>query len=277
MMLRRWVIIWMLCPVFVQVFSQPKGPVPLEDSLYQLFQEFQVLQEPEERSRHNQDILEFMRCSLLRPETFRLRFDSLRKMAGILDSPDGLFRIFTWNIPLGPFIHEIHGVLQVKNPQENLCKIYILSDRFDSIPDLLHRETGPAEWPGALYYDIRRDKYRKEVVYTLMGYNFHDRWSDKKIIEILHFDPDTTPRFGKPVFSTPDGIQHRVIFEYSGDVAMNLRYNPDLKMIVYDHLSPIEPELEAHPRFYAPDFSYDGYKFRKGIWEYQADLDVRNR
>jgi hypothetical protein len=132
-------------------------------------------------------------------------------------------------------------------------------------------------WPGALYYDIRREKQGKNITYALMGYNFRDRWSDMKIIEALYFDRDKNPIFGKPVFNTPEGIQHRVIFEYSGEVAMNLRYNPDMKMIVYDHLAPIEPELSAHPRFYAPDFSYDGYRFKRGMWMHQENIDVRNR
>jgi hypothetical protein len=42
-------------------------------------------------------------------------------------------------------------------------------------------------------------------------------------------------------------------------------------------LSPIEPELAGHLRFYAPDFSYDGYKWKNGMWIHRSDIDVRNR
>jgi hypothetical protein len=218
-----------------------------------------------------------MKEGLAQPESFDFAFDSLRKRVGILKSEDNQFRIFTWNIPLNAFEHEYHGIIQVCDHRENSCTVHILRNRINDIVDLLNIQTDKEMWPGALYYDLKRNKNGREVLYTLMGFNFHDRWSDKKIIEILHFDRDMNPQFGKPVFKTPDGIQHRVLFEYSGNVAMNLRYNPDMKMIVYDHLSPIEPELKNHPRFYAPDFSYDGYKFRKGMWEHQEDLDVRNR
>ena len=231
----------------------------------------------EEKQELNDSIIDYMQWSLLQPESFEYRFDSLRKRVGILNADDKQFRIFTWNIPMSAFEHEYHGIIQVYNRRENTCHVHVLLNQIRNIPDLLHTETDKDMWPGGLYYDLRRNKHGKDVMYTLIGFNFHDRYSDKKIIEVLHFDRNMNPLFGKPVFNTESGIQHRVVFEYSGEVAMNLRYNPDLKMIVYDHLSPIEPELHGHPRFYAPDFSYDGYKFRKGIWEYKADLDVRNR
>ncbi len=277
MLFRAILILILLLPVVpvMPVSAQLAGPTSAEDSLFLLFEQFRMKSSREEIQELNTDIVLYMRKCLASQKSFDYRFDSLRKRTGILDAPDGKFRIFTWNIPLGPFEHEIHGIIQVKGPDS--CQLHVLKDGIKNIPDLLHSECRKSQWPGALYYDIRLNKRGKTVFYTLMGYNFHDRWSDKKIIEILHFDQEQNPLFGRPVFNTPDGIQHRVVFEYSADVAMNLRYNPDLKMIVYDHLAPIEPELKAHPRFYAPDFSYDGYKFRKGIWEHNSDVDVRNR
>ena len=257
------------------LLPQSTRPGIAEDSLFLLFEQFQTMGTVEEKQALNASILDYMESCLVLPESFEYRFDSLSKRVGILKAEDMQFRVFTWNIPMGPFTHEYHGIVQVNDQHENTCRVHVLSDR--NIPDLLQTETGKDMWPGALYYDLRRNKHGNEVIYTLMGFNFHDRYSDKKIIEVLHFDNDMNPLFGKPVFNTPSGIQYRVVFEYSGDVAMNLRYNPYMKMIVYDHLSPIEPELRDHPRFYAPDFSYDGYKFKRGIWEYQADLDVRNR
>ena len=259
------------------VLSQDYVPSIAEDSLYRLFEQYQVMQTGPQRGELNTAIFTYMQENLVLPETFEYRFDSLRKRAGILESEDGLFRIFTWNIPISAWEHELHGVIQVYDKETDSCRIHILKDRLGEIPDLVRTVTGPGMWPAALYYDMQRNKHGKQVFYTIMGFNFHDRGSDKKIIEVLYFDEDMNPRFGKPVFITPEGVQHRVVFEFSSDVAMSLRYNPDLKMIVYHHLAPIEPELAAHPRFYAPDFSYDGYKFRKGMWEHRSDLDVRNR
>jgi len=273
----RMIFIFCICMAVSPVLSQELVPSAAEDSLFLLFEQFQTFTESEDRQAHNDLILDYMQVILSEPESFDYRFDSLRKRAGILKDEDNMFRIFTWNIPLSAWEHDYHGIIQIHNKRDNSCRVYLLKNHFHEIPDLLHSETRKDMWPGALYYEMRRNKHGKEIIYTLLGFNFNDRWSDKKIIEILHFDKNMNPVFGKPVFKTPEGVQHRVVFEYSGEVAMNLRYNPDLKMIVYDHLSPIEPELAAHPRFYAPDFSYDGYKFKRGIWEYRSDLDVRNR
>ncbi len=273
----RLLIIFVFVLSTSTVLSQDYIPAELEDSLFVLFEQFRKMETPTERKELNETILTYMQENLARPETFEFRFDSLRKRAGILHASDGLFQIFTWNIPLSAWEHEYYGIIQVYDKGTDTCIVYVLHNQTGEILNLLHAGTGADMWPGALYYDMRRNKHGRQVIYTLMGFNFHDRWSDKKIIEVLYFDEEMNPRFGKPVFNTPNGIQHRVVFEFSGEVAMSLRFNPDLEMIVYDHLSPIEPELAAHPRFYAPDFSYDGYKYKKGMWEYRTDLDVRNR
>jgi hypothetical protein len=273
----RIITIVLFALAFSPGFSQTDRVNAMEDSLFLLFERFRYLETEEERKEHNARILESMSECLARPESFEYRFDSLRKRVGILQAPDNKFRLFTWNVPLSAWEHEYHGFIQVFDESDRSCRVHLLKDGTAAIPHLLHARTGKDEWPAALYYGIRRNKHGREIFYTLIGFSFNDRWSDKKIIDVLHFDREMTPFFGKPVFNTPNGLQHRIVFEYSGEVAMNLRYNEDLKMIVYDHLSPIEPELKSHPRFYAPDFSYDGYEFRKGIWEHQSDVDVRNK
>ena len=273
----RWLIIFAFCLTAEPFHAQQGNLAETEDSLFRLFSRFPLMGSVEEMHELNESIIAYMQESLAGAGSFDYAFDSLRKRAGILTPDDRKFRIITWNVPLNEWEHEYYGIIQVPDMRTGVCRIYVLNNKFKDIPDLLKAETDHNMWPGALYYDIRRNKDSREVIYTLIGFNFHDRWSDKKVIEILHFGRDGEPVFGRPVFSTPDGVQHRVVFEYSGEVAMNLRYNPDMKMIVYDHLSPIEPELAGHPRFYAPDFSYDGYKFRKGMWVHQSDIDVRNR
>ena len=57
---------------------------------------------------------------------------------------------------------------------------------------------------------------------------------------------------------------------------MSLKYNNELKMIVFDHLSPFESRYQGVYQFYGPDFSYDGLEFNKGIWRLISDVDARN-
>ena len=55
-----------------------------------------------------------------------------------------------------------------------------------------------------------------------------------------------------------------------------LRWEKKKKMIVFDHLSPAAIRYNGIYEFYGPDFSVDGYKFKKGKWRYFNDIDVRN-
>jgi len=246
------------------------------DSLSLLFEQLHLQDSDQAKKNMNRDIMDLFSRILAEGESFNLSFDTLRRI-GNLTSPDKKFRIFTWNIPLSGVTHDYHGLLQYYDKKTRRCRVYELSDETNLEEENLHSEYSAEKWPGALYYEIHRNKHGGEVFYTILGFHYHDGFSDKKLIEAMYFDREGNIVFGKPVFRTENGLQHRVLFEYSGEVVFNLRYNPDMKMIIYDHLAPIEPELAGHPRFYAPDFSYDGFRFRNGTWVYQADLDVRNR
>jgi hypothetical protein len=247
-----------------------------EVSLKKMFEHLYLVESDAEKKQLNDSILQVITLVLASPGSFDHPFDSLSRI-GKIRSPDNLFRIFTWNIPLSGFDHEYHGIIQVGAGKKPSCTLFVLHNLARKQEELLHTELTGENWPGALYYQILRNKAGREVIYTLIGYHFNDPFSDMKIIDVLTFNENQEPVFGKPVFRTENGIQHRVIFEYSGEVVMTVRYNPDLKMIVYDHLSPIEPELAGHFRFYAPDFSYDGYKWKSGMWIHQSDVDVRNQ
>ena len=271
-------ILLFLIPVLISqsTFPQTNPLVTDEASLKQLYEQLYLTESDSEKRQLNDSILQVIVPLLQTPESFEYPFDSLDRI-GNLRSPDNVFRLFTWNVPVSRFENEYYGIIQISGDKKHSCRVLVLHDQTRSIADPLHTSTTAESWPGALYYQVLRNKVGRDVIYTLIGFHFNDRFSDKKIIDILYFDENQEPLFGKPVFNTENGVQHRVIFEYSGEVVMTVRYNSDMKMIVYDHLSPIEPELQGHPRFYAPDFTYDGYRFKSGMWNHQSDIDVRNR
>ena len=68
----------------------------------------------------------------------------------------------------------------------------------------------------------------------------------------------------------------RVIFEYSASCNMSLKYNSKKDSIIFDHLSPTEPQLEGQFQYYCNDMSYDGFGFKHGRWNYGMDLDATN-
>jgi len=68
----------------------------------------------------------------------------------------------------------------------------------------------------------------------------------------------------------------RMVFEYSSQVSMSVRYDPGLKLITCDHLEPLHPIYRNNFEFYGPDGSFDGLEFHNGAWYFQIDIDARN-
>lgn len=266
----------LLLSVNVFVVCQATDYEAVEDTLLNMFRDLYRQDQDEVKKSMNRDIIDYFSRILEEGASFDYAFDSL-DMIGRLTAPDKSFRIITWNIPLEGFAHEYHGLIQLSERSSADCRVFRLNNGTPLRKQILKESFSHEEWPGALYYEVHRNKSAGTVFYTLMGFNFKDRFSDMKVLETLYFDESGEPVFGMPVFKNEEEVLNRVLFEYSGEVVFNLRFNPDMKMIIFDHLAPIEPELAGHPRFYAPDFSYDGFRFRRGHWVYQAELDVRNR
>jgi hypothetical protein len=249
--------------------------VKTEIDLYNKFTALYKYADEAQKELVNSNILEELETILTLPMSFNYPFDSLRWI-GKIYSPDLKFRLITWNIPAANGTHTYYGFIQSPQKKDKPCLVFRLHDRSLEINTPETAVLSAEKWWGALYYEILVNRYKGIHMYTLIGLDLNDQYSNKKVIDILTFDDKNTPVFGRPAFRMEGKIKNRVIFEFAEDVVMTIRYNGNIKMIVFDHLSPIEPALRNNPRFYAPDSSYDGFRFRKGIWEYTSDIDVRN-
>jgi len=249
-----------------------------EDSLYQAFEDLFAEADDEQKKIKSANIQEYFETVLLLPASYYYPFDSLKRI-GKVRSPDKKIRALSWNLPFSDGTHQYYGFIQhTEKKNAKQINLYTLEDLSLNNKNPENEIFTPENWFGVLYYDIRQNKYAGKVYYTLIGFDLNDLYSTKKILDVLTIDTEQKLHFGAPIFETESGkVQHRVIFEYSSQAVMALRYDPDIKMIVFDHLSPIKDGLVGVYKFYGPDFSYDGYKFKSGKWRYQPDLDVRNR
>ena len=132
-----------------------------------------------------------------------------------------------------------------------------------------------ADWHAKIYYQIVTTKYKRKTFYTLLGADFNNTTSFIKTAEVMAIQR------GKPVFRGDQffyggTVKNRLVFQYSSEVAMALRYDPQLKQIVFDHLVPLHPLYTGFYQFYGPNGSYDGLKFIEGIWVFEEDVDARN-
>ncbi len=247
-----------------------------EKWLHEKFEELYTASSDATKDSLNKIIIDRIESILSDSHSFNDPFDSLRRI-GKIYSPDQKFRLITWNVQASDGKHTCHGFIQYRDRRRRPCLVYRLNDRSDETDNPETSVLDPDNWWGALYYDIIRKRSKGRKLYTLIGYDPHDRYSNKKVIDVLTFGKDNDPAFGEPVFQTEDGIRYRLIYEYSPDIVMRMRYERRQRMIILDHLSPIKPALEGNSRFYAPDGSYDGFKFHRGMWEYYSDIDVRNQ
>ena len=249
--------------------------VNAELDIYQKFTGLYKSSDVSQINELNSQILDKLELLLKDPLSFDYNFDSLR-WTGRIYSPDRKLRFITWNIPADNGTHTYYGFIQYYPKKGKPCLVFRLHDQSQEITRPESEILSPEKWWGALYYVVLINKYKGTRFYTIIGLDMNDRYSNKKVIDVLTFKDNNTPVFGRPAFRIEGKIKNRVIFEYAEDVVMTARFNKENKMIVFDHLSPIDPGLKNNPRFYAPDSSYDGFIFRKGVWEFVPDVDVRN-
>jgi len=260
------------------LFSQSTDTISVykyEHMLSGLFNNLYSINNNHEKEKINHEIVKNFELALAIKESFTFPFDSL-KNTGKIVSPDKRLRLYTWNIPYSDGTHKYFGFIQYYPHKEKDFVVYRLTDKKDSIESPEEKTLSDTNWLGALYYEIIETRDEGVTYYTLLGFDFNNFLTSKKIVDVIYFRNDSTPVFGKPVFKYQDRLQNRIIFEYSSKVSMSLKYNKDLKMIIYDHLSPSKPSYKDHFMYYGPDFSYDGLEFKDGIWNEIRDVDVRN-
>lgn len=245
-----------------------------EDSLQHYFSMLAEETNDDRKIELNNKILSCFHQALKLEDSYYYPFFDL-KHVGIISSDDDKLRIITWNIPYSDRTHQYFGFIQYKKNRRSY-RFYELHDQSDKIkkPELVI--LNHQNWYGALYYQIITNKYRKNTYYTLLGADLHNLLTKKKIVEILHFNKEDLPVFGKQVFKNKAIPVSRVIFEFNAQTQMTLTYDETKEMIIFDHLSPSRPSLKGQYEFYGPDFSYDGFKFENGIWNLYPDIDVRD-
>ncbi|WP_320053038.1 hypothetical protein [uncultured Acetobacteroides sp.] len=200
-------------------------------------------------------------------------FDFKRiKHLGMIESPDNAFTFYLFNLRYkdGTFMH--FGFLQ--QPNGAGFKVTRLVDKREEVVKPNDEILTPEKWYGALYYQIIPTKSNGKNYYTLLGTSFNDLFTSRKVIEVMEIT-DGGVVFGAPIFFDGKRNASRVIFEHSARYLMTLRYMPEQKAIVFDHLAPSEPNAANDLQFYGPDGSQDGFILGDGIWTLKQNLDVR--
>lgn len=211
-----------------------------------------------------------LKKALMVPTSFNYDF-TLLKTVSILKPEDNKFKIFTWNLLLDSGRYMYFGAIQMNNDDKLVLFGLYDSARFTS--NQQYEMLDNRHWIGALYYQIHEYKYKKQKYYLLLGWDGEDEYINKKVIDVLRFDEKGNPHFGAPIFDVDGDIQSRVVFKFSEQTAMLMRYEKKDNIIVFANMVPINPLFKGKYEHYVPDGTYDYFKFYKGFWVKTELLD----
>ncbi|MCQ2249733.1 MAG: hypothetical protein MJZ66_01350 [Bacteroidales bacterium] len=203
----------------------------------------------------------------------------LLKSVSKLRSDDGLVRVITFGVGISGGRYIYHGFVMYQS--EDLDDIVVTrlktARRPENDPENANMQSD--NWYGAIYYEISQFGKKSQPVYALCGWDGHDQYTNRKVVEQLTFDDEGTPVLGGLFQSEKGNGLSRLIFEFNERAMMTLKYIGKQKLIVGDHLdTPATlPQHKGKPRFMGPDGSYDGFYYKDGRWHYVADVDITNQ
>lgn len=263
-------IVCLSCTCAVQAQLSKAAEASLEkkeDSLKLLSRTMVFDEEAGPRFRADSQFIRMLVRSLLTPNSFYYPFDSLN--ISKLYSPDSAFRIFTWQVKKDEYVYFQKGAIQM-NTKDGSLKLFPLFDvsMFSKKP--MDSVRTNRNWIGAIYYKIILKEAKGKKYYTLLGFDDFSVNSNKKWMEVLTFNDHGDPVFGGPVFSyrndsIPRPVQTRFSIEYKKEAKTFLNYDPELDVILVDHMVSESDEPEKRWT-YVPDGDYEAFKWDNGQW-----------
>lgn len=245
-----------------------------EDSLKHFARQVLYGREASQRFRADSHFTRLLVRTLVQKNSFSHRFDSLITISKLYPS-DSSFRIFTWQVVKDDNYCRQKGFIQMKT-KDGALKLFPLIDYSEFISDY-DSITTHSHWIGAIYYRMIEKKYQNNTYYTLLGYDENDVRTARKWIDLLWFDHDDIPVFGKKnafIFEN-DSIkkpsQQRFLLEYRKDGRARIQYDEELDMLIYDHL--VSETNEPQKKYtLIPDGDYEGFRWINGSWQHVSKV-----
>lgn len=231
--------------------------------------------EVELRTQANEAFINLLDKTLNFDNAFFYPFDSLTTIS-ILNSPDKKLRIFNWEIKHTTNNYEYFGFILLYNKEQNKTFIYTLNDNSESIKRPETASLNNDNWYGVHYYKLVESKTKKRTNYYLLGLDWNNTLSRKKVIDVLYFTKEGYPKFGENVFKIKNQSYRRYIMEYSAEITASLKFSEKESAFIMDNLVPRNPNLKGQFQFYGPDMTYNAFILKKGKLTWKEDYDARN-
>jgi hypothetical protein len=266
-----------IVPAFAQQQISPADKKELqkkEDSLKMLSANMVFSEKAADRFRSDSFFTRTFVRALKVKNAFYYPFDSLN--VSKLYSPDSTFRIFTWQLKKDEYMYLQKGAIQMNTPDGSL-KLFPLFDYSMFTAKPLDSVRTRNNWIGAIYYRIIPKEYNGRKYYTLLGFDDFSISSNRKWLEVMHFNERGEPVFGGNVISFKEDsvkrpAQARFNIEYKKEAKTFFNYDPEKDMIVFDHLISESNEPERKSTF-IPDGDFEAFKWEKGQWVHVERLE----
>lgn len=247
--------------------ANKNGLLKKEDTLKALSASMVFDQEASSRFRADSLFIKGFVRALVTRGSFYFPFDSLN--VSKLYAPDSSFRIFTWQLKKDEYVILQKGAIQVNTPDGSL-KLFPLHDVSMFTRKPMDSVRSNKNWIGAIYYKIIQKESNGKKFYTLLGFDDFSVSSNKKWMEVLTFNTSGEPVFGGPLISYKDDslkrpVQARFSIEYKKEAKTFLNYDPELDVILVDHLISESDEPEKKSTL-VPDGDYEAFKWQNGQW-----------
>lgn len=308
----RLFLMWFFSVTMLHAFAQKEKLVvqtPSTDSLMAASMAMYNGKTDMARYEANEKFIQLLKKDLREENAFDYVFDSIRILS-VIYPDDRKFKVFSWNLPLSNFKNENYGLMMVFSEKSHNYKLIELRDVSNDIINPEKEILKKGLWYGAVYYQLIEKKFDGKKVYTIIGWHPTNGLYQQKIIDVITFDRNDDPVFGKLMFRGKGYTgSKRIVFRYSDKVAMKLRfeeatynivkkkekkkYNSRInknndqalrkpkkktivktkmeEMIVFDMLFPTRPELQGQYQYYYPlSETGNGFYFNDGRWVHRS-------
>ncbi|HLW05943.1 MAG TPA: hypothetical protein VKY45_00150, partial [Marinilabiliaceae bacterium] len=158
----------------VSFFTDKQPLLELVDlNLKVLFQKLTNSRNDERKIELSDQIASRLSPLLKEPSFFTNSFSGLEKLSTLI-SPDGEFKVCTWNVEFQDGRNVFNGGVAVRDIKNNTIHFSALNDSRNTITSPEGVSLSPSKWYGAVYYDLVETVYKKNKYYTLLGYNAKD-------------------------------------------------------------------------------------------------------
>jgi len=260
-----------LVPAMKIKSQQPESGEILQELFYGIID----TRNNEERIQLNDSIIKIIDKYVESERVLDHRFTDLRYLGQIL-SPDSRLKIITWNLNLTDGTNKYFCYLIRKAKKGKPNEIFKLTAVNMDEPPSINTTYSEENWYGALYYAVQPFRYKRETCYVLLGLDYTNLLVSTKIIDVLTFTEDGGIIFGKDCFIREGEKRFRELLKYSSDGVAILRFN-NRKSIIFDHLVPVSQVRRNSPDYYVPEFSFDAYILKKGMWRFKENFEPKMR